>query len=121
MNTIRVMIGCMMLLALTGWVSADDVKPGSAVKTVTPQDKMKIDKLLKGFDPHSYHIRYATKDAQGKVVIVEAGLADVRQVNTVRTSGHADAGTNTIITIFKTNDNSANAKELNAILQKYAN
>ncbi len=114
------------------------------LRPLSPQDKARVDELLKSFDPNSYDFHYQHTDASGKVESAHAGLANLTQSNTVKIAPGSAASTNTIINIFKqasTNTTinifkeastntvinifkdarqQAAAQELNGILQKYS-
>jgi hypothetical protein len=128
----------LLLSCAASKLKAEDLRPFS------PQDKARVDELLKSFDPNSYDFHYQHLDASGKVQSAHVGMANLTQSNTVRGPGSAGASTNTIINIFKpastnttinifkqasTNTTinifkdarrQASARELNAILQRYS-
>jgi hypothetical protein len=61
-----------------GSATAADLKP------LTPQDAAKVQELLRSFDPHSYEIHYRVQDPKRGTRPFQAGLANLRQSNTVR-------------------------------------
>lgn len=69
-----------------GAATATDLKP------LTPQDAAKVQELLRSFDPHSYEIHYRVQDPKSGARPFQAGLANLRQYNTVRPQTMARRG-----------------------------
>lgn len=69
-----------------GAATASDLKP------LTPQDAAKVQELLRSFDPHSYEIHYRVQDPKLGARSFQAGLANLRQSNTVRPQTAARPG-----------------------------
>jgi hypothetical protein len=69
-----------------GAATAADLRP------LTPQDAAKVQELLRSFDPHSYEIHYRVQDSKLGARPFQAGLANLRQSNTVRPQTMARAG-----------------------------
>lgn len=61
-----------------GAVNAADLRP------LSPQDYAKLQELLKSFDPQSYEIHVRVQDPKLGARPFKAGLANLRQSNTVR-------------------------------------
>jgi len=69
-----------------GAATAADLRP------LTPQDAAKVQELLRSFDPHSYEIHIRVQDARLGTRPFQAGLANLRQSNTVRPQMMARSG-----------------------------
>ena len=69
-----------------GAATAADLRP------LTPQDAAKVQELLRSFDPHSYEIHFRVQDPRLGARPFQAGLANLRQSNTVRPEALARAG-----------------------------
>jgi len=120
-------------------VQAQELRPFS------PQDRAKVEELLRSFDPNSYDFHYLYLDASGKAQHAHVGMANLTQSNTARGAGSAAASTVNTINIFRqaSTVNTINifkqgslvavpnisfkdpklntaAQELNAILQRYS-
>ena len=65
---------------------------GSDLRPLTPQDAAKVQELLRSFDPHSYEIHIRVQDARLGTRPFQAGLANLRQSNTVRPQTMARPG-----------------------------
>jgi hypothetical protein len=73
-------------LLFVGSAIAADLKP------LTPQDAAKVQELLRSFDPHSYEIHFRVQDPRLGARPFQAGLANLRQSNTVRPQTLARTG-----------------------------
>jgi hypothetical protein len=69
-----------------GAATAADLRP------LTPQDAAKVQELLRSFDPHSYEIHFRVQDPRLGARPFQAGLANLRQSNTVRPQTLARSG-----------------------------
>lgn len=73
-------------LLFVGTASAADLRP------LTPEDAAKVQELLRSFDPHSYEIHFRVQDPKTGARPFQAGLANLRQSNTVRPAAAAHTG-----------------------------
>lgn len=69
-----------------GAAMAADLRP------LTPQDAAKVQELLRSFDPHSYEIHFRVQDPRLGARPFQAGLANLRQSNTIRPEALARTG-----------------------------
>jgi hypothetical protein len=118
--------------ALAGPLAAADLKPLSAA------DKVRLEELLRGFDPATYDIRIEYFDAKGKIQKTRygsaVGLGSVRQGSTTPPAGAPSSeprvrglGPNQTVNGFRAEavigpvgSQADRLRELNALLQRYA-
>lgn len=92
-----ILFACLLLAAVA---TASDLRP------LSPEDFAKVQELLKSFDPNSYDIHLRVQDTKGRVNPFQSGraigLANIRQMNTVRPAQGSSASLTVPINIFKT-------------------